>query len=461
MSIDVTKNKIPWIVFWIYIMGFMVYAFIPAERNAHTMQVFLGVYGIHALCGLILLRNGSTFLTFPRLFSLFLFSRFAMFFMYPWLSDDVFGYLFYGKATLAGENLYALKAEDLSLTYLRDSAYALMAFKPYQNIYPPIATIFMSISAWISSFFPYSLQSTLFVWKALLFCSECIGLALLYHWLRKYHYSLLPILLYLAIPMTAIEGIGQAHNEVLLLPFIIGSILIFHEQVPSLQRSMMIGMLCAGLGLLKVYPIVLMIPFLMHEKHARNILSMIFGALLITILSSAPWFWGIVIGNYSAIHGYISVLGFYHGTYFNGVILYGIRNILDFMQVQEWWLLAPKVLTMFRGIGVMIVSGYVYIKKKSLIESLYMILLVTVLISAKVHPWYFIPLMFLGSIIQKQSIAIIGSLMMFTYAMYAVDPAHESMIFETVLWCIAGIVLILEYRKSLNIFDRNQSKILT
>jgi hypothetical protein len=116
---------------------------------------------------------------------------------------------------------------------------------------------------------------------------------------------------------------------------------------------------------------------------------------------------------------------------------------------------------MFRGIGVMIVSANAYIKKKSLIESLYMILLVTVLISAKVHPWYFIPLIFLGSIIQKQSIAIIGSLMMFTYAMYVVEPAHESMLFETVLWCIAGLVLIFEHRQSLHIFDRDQSKILT
>ena len=460
MSIDVAGTRFPWIVFWTYIMGFMVYAFIPAERNAHTMQVFLAVYGIHALCGLILLRNGTSFLTLPRLFSLFLLSRLAVFFMYPWLSDDVFGYLFYGKATLAGVNLYALKADDLSLTYLRDSAYALMAFKPYQNIYPPIATIFMYISAWISSFFPYSLQSTLFIWKALLFCSEFIGLALLYHWLRKYQYSLLPILLYLAIPMTAIEGIGQAHNEVLLLPFIIGSIMLFRVD-SSIKRSILIGILCAVLGLLKLYPIVLIIPFLLHAKKSKNVIAIFIGTLFMTLLATAPWFWGIVIGNYSAIHGYASVLNFYQGTYFNGVILYGIRHILELFKIHEWWLLAPKVLTIIRGIGVMIVSVYAYIKKKSLIESLFMILLVTILISAKVHPWYFIPVMFLGSIIQRQSIAIISSLMMFTYAMYTVDPAHESMLFETILWCISGLILIMEYRHSLHIFNRDQSKILT
>jgi alpha-1,6-mannosyltransferase len=460
MSIDVAGTRFPWIVFWTYIMGFMVYAFIPAERNAHTMQVFLGFSGIHALCGLFLLRSGSSFLTLPRLFSLFLLSRLAVFFMYPWLSDDVFGYLFYGKATLAGVNLYALKADDLSLTYLRDSAYALMAFKPYQNIYPPIATIFMSISAWISSFFPYSLQSTLFIWKALLFCSEFIGLALLYHWLRKYQYSLLPILLYLAIPMTAIEGIGQAHNEVLLLPFIIGSIMLFRVD-SSIKRSILIGILCAVLGLLKLYPIVLIIPFLLHAKKSKNVIAIFIGTLFMTLLATAPWFWGIVIGNYSAIQGYASVLNFYQGTYFNGVILYGIRHILELFKIHEWWLLAPKVLTIIRGIGVMIVSGHAYIKKKSLIESLYMILLVTILISAKVHPWYFIPVMFLGSIFQRQSIAIISSLMMFTYAMYAVDPAHESMLFETILWSISGLILIMEYRHSLHIFNRDQSKILT
>ena len=460
MSIDVTKNRIPWIVFWTYIMGFMVYAFIPAERNAHTMQVFLGFYAIHALCGIFLLRNGSSFLTLPRLFSLFLLSRLAVFFMYPWLSDDVFGYLFYGKASLAGANLYAVKADDPALSYLRDSAYALMAFKPYQNIYPPIATIFMSISAWISSFIPYSLQATLFVWKALLFCSEFIGLAILYHWLRKHQYSLLPIVMYLAIPMTAIEGIGQAHNEVLLLPFIIGAIMLFRDD-SSFKKSILIGLLCAVLGLLKLYPIVLIIPFLLHAKKSKNVIAIFIGTLFMTLLTSAPWFWGLVIGNYSAIQGYVSVLNFYQGTYFNGVILYGIRHILELFKIHEWWLLAPKVLTMFRGIGVMIVSAYAYIKKESLIESLYMILLVTVLISAKVHPWYFIPLIFLGSIIQRQSIIIIGSLMMYTYAMYAVDPAHESMLFETVLWCIAGLVLIMEYRHSLHIFDRDQSKILT
>lgn len=460
MSIDVTINKRPWIIFWIYLLGFMVYTFIPAERNAVNMQMFLWVYGIHALCGLLLLNKADTFLTLRSLFTLFLCSRLAVFFMYPWLSDDVFGYLFYGKATLAGENLYALKADDPALAYLRDSAYALMAFKPYQNIYPPIATIFMTISAWISSLFPYSLLATILIWKALLFCIEFFGLALLYTWLRSHHFSLLPILIYLAIPMTAVEGIGQAHNEILLLPFIIGAIILFRSE-SSFRRNFLIGMLCAIFGLLKLYPIVLIIPFLSHMKGWTNKIYLIIGAVCMTLLSSAPWFWGIVIGNMSALHGYMSVLQFYQGTYFNGVILYGLRYGLELLRVHEWWLMAPKVLTLIRGIGIIAMSAYTYIRQQSLAQSLYGILLVTVLISAKVHPWYFIPLIFLGAIIHRQSMMIIGSLMMFTYAMYAMEPAQESMLFETGLWIMALIVLYAEYKQSLHILNRNQSEILT
>lgn len=460
MSINVTKHKNPWIVFWIYLLGFMVYAFIPAERNAVNMQMFLWAYGIHALCGLFLLRKADSFLTLPSLFTLFLFSRLAVFFMYPWLSDDVFGYLFYGKATLAGANLYALKADDPSLAYLRDSAYALMAFKPYQNIYPPIATIFMTISAWVSSLFPYSLQTTIFIWKGLLFCAEFFGLALLFKWLKKHHYSLLPILFYLAIPMTAVEGIGQAHNEILLLPFIIGAIIVFSD-TPSVRSGFLIGMLCAIFGLLKLYPIVLIIPFLVHSKPYSNRIALLIGAFFMTLLSSAPWFWGIMIGNISALQGYLSVLQFYQGTYFNGVMLYGLRYILESLKIHEWWLMAPKVLTFIRGLGIIAMSTYTTIRKKSITESLYGILLVTVLISAKVHPWYFIPLIFLGAIIHRQSMMIISSLMMFTYAMYAVEPAQESMLFETGLWIVAIIILFAEHKQSLHILNRNQSKILT
>ncbi|MFZ9977502.1 MAG: glycosyltransferase 87 family protein [Candidatus Kapaibacteriota bacterium] len=459
MSIDVTKRKSPWIIFSIYLLGFMVYAFIPAERNAVNMQMFLGVYGIHALFGLLLLRKADILASVPALFTLFLFSRVAMFFMYPWLSDDIFGYVFYGKATLAGENLYALKADDASLTYLRDSAYALMAFKPYQNIYPPIATIFMTISAWISSLLTNSLSTTILIWKAILFCSEFLGLALLYRWLKQQNYSLLPILFYLAIPMTAVEGIGQAHNELLLLPFIIGSIMLFRETA-SHTRNILIGGMCAILGLIKLYPIVLIIPFLIKARKLNTICSMIIGAILIVILSSAPWFWGIMLGNFTAIQGYISVLQFYQGTYFNGVILYGLRFFLESLHIHEWWLVAPKVLTFFRIVSIITMSIHSFIRKRTLVQSLYSILLITVLISAKVHPWYFIPVIFLAAMIHKQSILMIGSLMMFTYTMYAVDPVQESMLFESSLWVICGIIVYLDHKHSLHIFNRDQCEIL-
>ena len=458
MSIDVTKHTIPWIVFLIYLMGFMVYAFIPAERNADTMQVFLGVYCVHALCGLLLLRDGSFFLTLPHLISLFLLSRIAVFFMYPWLSDDVFGYLFYGKAELLGFNMYGMKADDPALMHLRDSAFDLMAFKPYQNIYPPLATFFMMCSAWIASFFPPSLYASLASWKLLLFLAESLGLYLLYVYQTHNEKSLMPILMYLAIPMTAIEGIGQAHNEILLLPFLMCIIIV--RQTSTLTSYSLTGIACAMLGLLKLYPFALLVPITALTKDWKQ-LSIIIVAFLLTISTfSAPWFGGIWIGNMNSIYGYASVLQFYHGTYFNGVLLYGIRYALEFLNINEWWLLAPKIVTVIRGIGIMLMGIYARIRNSTFIHALYGTMFLTVIISSKVHTWYFIPVTFLGVIAGRSSIMVIASLMMATYVMYAVSPIYESAFLETSIWVIAGGFIILESYRSSQIFNTNKNNIL-
>ena len=93
----------------VYVSGFFFYLLIPPIRNAEHTQYFLILHTVHALCGIFLLRSFSESPS-PRVLTLlFIMTRIAVFGFYPWLSDDVFGYLFYGNATLHGANLYALK----------------------------------------------------------------------------------------------------------------------------------------------------------------------------------------------------------------------------------------------------------------------------------------------------------------------------------------------------------------
>ena len=446
--------------FMVYVSGFFFYLLIPPIRNAEHTQYFLILHTVHALCGIFLLRSFSESPS-PRVLTLlFIMTRIAVFGFYPWLSDDVFGYLFYGNATLHGANLYTLTADNPLLTHLRDSAYDLMAFKQYQNIYPPVATMFMTLSAWIASWFHSSLFNSLLIWKILLFCCEGFGLWLLWKTLEEHEKSFFPILLYLAIPLTAIEGVGQAHNEILLLPILAGIIRITMNWKGK-THAIMIGVLCALAGLIKLYPFVLILPIMMQKMSIKESILTIVSCLTTILVASLPWFSGVMYGDMSAIAGYISVLSFYNGTYFNGVILYLFRFSFEALAIQEWWLLAPKAVSIVRLCSIIGMSVLARIKHYALPFSLFLVLCIAVCISPKVHTWYLIPIMFLGSMYSIKSLPILSGIMMLTYGMYAIDPAVESMFFEIILWMIMSITIFLEYKGALQIFNGGQSKVLT
>jgi hypothetical protein len=379
--------------------------------------------------------------------------------VYPWLSDDVFGYLFYGNATLHGVNLYVVTADNPILMHLRDSAYDLMAFKPYQNIYPPIATMLMTFSAWIASWFNTSLINSLLIWKSLLFFCEGFGLWFLFKTLQEHGRSYFPILLYLAIPLTAIEGIGQAHNELLLLPILAGIIRTILNWKGN-AHIIMIGVLCALSGLIKLYPFVLILPIILQKMTFKESVLSILSCLTTILLASLPWFSGMFYGDMSAIIGYVSVLSFYNGTYFNGVILYLFRYIFEALAIQEWWLWAPQAVSILRLCSIIGMSVLAKCRQYALTYSLFLVLCIAVCISPKVHTWYLIPLIFLGSIHGIRSLPIISGFMMLTYEMYAVEPVQESMMFEIILWIFMSFTVLLEYKGKLQIFNVSQSKVL-
>lgn len=454
-----TKFQTRHLSLFVYVSGFFLYALIEPMRTAESATFFLVLHTLHALSGLFFLHCYSPYATPIVLAILFLASRLSMLGMYPWLSDDVFGYLFYGKATLHGENLYAITADHQSLTYIRDAAYDLMAFKPHQNIYPPIATMFMTISAWISTMFSSSLQHTVLIWKSLLLFCEGLGLWILFSTLRKRSLSYKPLLIYLAIPLTAIEGIGQAHNELLLLPFL-GWMMRIAIDSTMRYRDILLGGICGIIGMIKIYPIVLLIPIMITGMNHKQIFTAILSCAIVVILSSLPWFSGIFFGDMTALLGYATVLSFYNGTYFNGMVLYGFRWVLEGLHINEWWLIAPKAVSIVRALSIIGASIVAKVRKHGVLYSMYVIMMITVFISPKVHAWYLIPIIFIGCVQFQRSLPILALMMMLTYAMYTTDPPRESILFEVVLWAMMGITLYLDHKGYLDIFNGNQGEVL-
>lgn len=429
----------------IYLLCFIGYSCIPAIRAPENVQLFLGLFSAHSLLGGWLLVYYSERITNSpaMLWLLFLGSRLAVFPMLPWLSDDVFGYLWHGTLTLNGWNCYVYPANAPEAAYLRNELYELLAYKTHPAIYPPLAEIFITLGVWFGQLFSSSWQSALFGWKTVLLFAEIIGFALLLR--AKKHLTFFSPALYVLLPVTAIEICGQAHNDGLVIApmgVLLYLIAWTYNSNESKHREWITGVLLGAMTLIKLIPIVMVFPFL-RSRISITKKSIITISMGITILAIAMIFFYDLraVGNFTAI------LKFYNQTVFNSPPLHLVRTVAEGLSIPNWWLVAPNIISFLR-FGAIIAIAWWF--RPSGVRGVMMQLLAVysaaTLISPKVHTWYFIPLLFLNSVVGWKWLTFGASLMMLTYSTYSVFPAAEPVILESIIWSMMIAVGVWEFR---------------
>ena len=444
----------------IFSLCFVFYTAITPLRIPSQVNLFFLVFALHSSLGLFLWFRHRENLNTSHVITIFIASRIALFPMFPWLSDDAFAYYFYGKASLLGFNLYTVPANDSSLQGIHDAAYSMMAFKEFPNVYPPFTTMMTMLGAWISSFFGSTLFAQIYGWKIVVLLFESIAL-----WMVMRYYTfknkINPALLYVLIPLSGIECIGQSHNDILLLPFLALLFVIVqkYETKNTMYSTILTGIITAFLLVIKITPAILFLPLLLKNVKWDYWLISLTSMSITIVLLSFPFFGNVLQGDNSAFYGFTKVLQYYNGTYFNSPPLYIIRWFLELIDVHEWWLIAPKVLTVIRVIATLSIAWYlIKIKTLPIAKVMYWIFLASILISPKVHTWYFVPALFIASILAEESIIPVAILMTFSYAIYSFNPPFESFVIEWILWLI---MLWLMYRKNigkLHILDTFQKK---
>jgi hypothetical protein len=436
------------IAFLFYILLFIIYPLIPDYRIPQNINIFLCVFALHSVFGGILLHRGNMQLS--TLFFIFIASRICIFPMLPWLSDDVFAYLFYGKATLHGINLYAVSPSDPSIAYLRDDAWNLMFYKDLPLIYPPLSTWLMSAGIAVGTLFGTGWKAALFGWKIILFLMESAGLYILYRYFPEKNKAVQMMQIYVLMPITAIEILGQAHNDGLLLPVISGLCLCSYHIFTFQKRNLTIffaGILAGMALMIKLLPFLLILPFLRISLRINHLFLLILGISIPCIITGYWHFSGILDLDFTAVNGFRSVLAFYTATLFNGVPLYMIRWTLQALNISEWWLKAPGILGILR-FGSALTAG-LYKKSDSpqaLTKSMFYILLIILLISQKVHTWYFVPALLIGGITGSIAIWYISGIMMLSYMMYSFNPPVELYWAECIYWLPALWLLYREMK---------------
>lgn len=168
---------------------------------------------------------------------------------YAHISDDVYRYVWDGKVNAHGINPYLYGPLEPEVSHLADSTIHPNINHPWlPTIYPPMAqNIFLAA---------YALDGdSIRGFKLIAAIFEILSALALFVWLRVTGIPRTHIILWMYSPLILIEFYLSTHLDILGLPFLVGSLIAFHQ-----RRPLPAGLLLALATLVKFYGLFLL-PF--------------------------------------------------------------------------------------------------------------------------------------------------------------------------------------------------------
>lgn len=171
--------------------------------------------------------------------------RLSILFSAPYLSDDIYRYVWDGRVQAAGINPYRYVPADRSLVQLRDDKiYPKINRRDYApTIYPPVAEAVYFLTTRIS-------ESVTWM-KATMLAFEAVAIWALAQLLASFGFSRHRVLIYAWHPLTVWEFAGSGHVDAVAIAFIMLALLARH------RNASLPGITLACATLVKLFPVVL------------------------------------------------------------------------------------------------------------------------------------------------------------------------------------------------------------
>jgi len=226
--------------------------------------------------------------------------RLSIIFFPPYLSDDVYRYIWDGRVQFAGINPYRYIPADESLVELRDEKiYPNINRRDYAHtMYPPVAEV---------SFLLITRFSESVTWmKAAMVAFEAIAIWAIVQLLVSFGFARQRVLIYAWHPLTVWEFAGSGHLDALAIAFIALALLARRKHSETLT-----GVLLAGATCVKLFPAVLF-PALYTRGRWKMPAAFVFTMLIayVPYLSVGP------LGVLGFLGGYASERGMVSGEQF-------------------------------------------------------------------------------------------------------------------------------------------------
>lgn len=172
--------------------------------------------------------------------------RLSIIFSPPYLSDDIYRYIWDGRVQAAGINPYRYIPADESLAELRDEKiYPNINRRDYaRTMYPPVAEGFFLMVTRVS-------ESVTWM-KVAMVASEAVAIWAIVQLLISFGFARQRVLLYAWHPLTVWEFAGSGHLDALAIAFIALALLARRRQSETLT-----GVLLACATCVKIFPAVL------------------------------------------------------------------------------------------------------------------------------------------------------------------------------------------------------------
>jgi hypothetical protein len=314
-----------------------------------------------------------------------------------------------GKLQAHGINPYLYNPTDEHLKIFHsDLLPAALNFKEMKTIYFPL-------SQWLF-YSGYKLSGeSVWGYKFLLFLFELLTLAAIFLSLKKLKIDLKYSLLYALCPLTIFQFGIDAHLDGFGLPLLLFSLYFYFDNKKILSAVLL------GLSLsIKPVGVVIIPIFFLNEKS-------IFDKMKIVVIPFAAFFLQFV-PYITAANPFESFFIFTKNWYFNGFVFNIFNSVFNNNQTSR----------LICGILLIVSLIPLYFSKKELIQKIYFALMLLMIFSPVVHPWYLAWIAILLPITKMRSgiyFIAAGSLTAFTilnYQLYGV-------------WKDYWFVLLIEY----------------
>ncbi len=420
-----------WLIaaFLLSLVSYHLLLYQTSRQNFLSVLLFFGVLSF--IYWLVVRLNSEQILVWALAAAVLL--RLSLLLAVPELSDDFYRFIWDGRLLSQGLSPFTETPSDLmkdpkfSQLLINQQLYQGMNSKDYFTIYPPIAQWIFVIGA---KLFPESIIGNLVVIRLFIILAELGSIILMVRILKVYGLSANKALLYAWNPLVIIELTGNLHFEAIMIFFLLLAIYCF--QINKWKWSA--GALAASIAV-KLIPLIFL-PLLIFRMPWKRVI----GYWVLCIILVIGFF--LTIWSPELIENMRSSLSLYFQKFeFNASIYYLVREVgfavKGYNIIQE----AGKYLALITLLIIWLISWYTH-GSFSWPKAMVYALMVYLLMSTTVHPWYITPLVALAVFTDYKSPLVWSILIIVSYSGYSETGFNENIYLVAAEYLLLVVAII-------------------